>query len=480
MGSPPHSPAYVAGTFQDTAERREIHSPYDGSVVGTVGIAGKADLERAIAAAVASADACRKLPTHVRATILKEVAVWIGAHKDELATLMVREGGKPISDAKGEVDRAVHAFETAAAECERPTGEVMPLDLRPTSDGRLGFTRRVPVGPVSAISPFNFPLNLVVHKLAPAIAAGCPIVLKPAVQTPLTSLKLAEAIDRTAWPKGALSIVPSDPEVADVLVTDPRMKLLSFTGSDKVGWELKARAGKKRVLLELGADSMVIVDEDADLSWAVPRIVYGAYGYAGQKCISVQHILVHERLYDHFLELFVPASAAAKVGDPAQPDVIVGPMIDARGADKVQRLIDDATKRGATALLAGPRQGNTIPPTILTDVPDDAAVMKEEAFGPVVTVRAFKTLPEAFARVNASRFGLQAGLFTEKLEGALSAWDDVEVGGLIVNDIPTYRIDPMPYGGVKDSGLGREGLRWAIEEMTELRLMVVNRRHRSV
>jgi acyl-CoA reductase-like NAD-dependent aldehyde dehydrogenase len=338
-----------------------------------------------------------------------------------------------------------------------------------------GISKRVPVGVIGAIAPFNFPLNLGVHKIAPAIAAGCPVVLKPASQTPTAKLKLAEILDKTPWPKGALSIVPCSPKIADALVTDSRIALITFTGSPEVGWDMKARAGKKKVILELGSNSGCIVDESADLDYAIPRLVYGSFSYSGQKCIAVQRIFVHEKIYAAFKERFVAAVKKVKSGDPRDPEVLIGPMINESNATRVDTWIEEAKKKGAKVLVGGPRQGNVIPATVLEGVPRDASVSCQEVFGPTVTIDPVPSFDAGLAAVNDSRFGLQAGLFTQNLDHAWKAFDELEVGGIILNDIPTYRIDPMPYGGVKDSGLGREGIRFTLEEMTELRFMVVNK-----
>lgn len=471
------SRAYVAGRFLETAHSVDVRAPFDGRVVARVAQVGPAELETAIAAAAGAAQTTARLPTHLRASICLEVARGLAARKDELADGMCLEGGKPISDARAEVDRAVHCFELAAAEAERMGGEVLPLDLRPNANGRLALTRRVAVGPVSAITPFNFPLNLAVHKVAPAMAVGCPVVLKPAPQAPLSCLRLAEVIDQTAWPKGALSVVPCPNDVAAPLVEDERFRFLTFTGSTKVGWDLKRRAGTKRVALELGGDAAVIVDETADVAWALPRIVYGAFSYAGQKCISVQRILVHQSLHASFVERLVEATRAVKTGDPRDPEVLVGPMIDEAAARRVDAWIDEAVAGGARALLRGPRKGAVLPPAVLVKVPRTCTLACEEAFGPVVVVEPFADFAEALARVNDSAYGLQTGVFTESLDRTLLAWDALEVGGVVVNDVPTWRSDAMPYGGVKGSGVGREGIRYTMEEMTELRLLVLNRDH---
>jgi acyl-CoA reductase-like NAD-dependent aldehyde dehydrogenase len=471
--------AYVAGAWRETGVDAVIRSPWDGAEVATISLCRPEDIEDAVAGAVRAFAETRKLAAYERATICREISAALAARKDELAMAMCLEGGKPMGDARAEVDRGVHTFEIAAAEAERLGGEVIPLDLRPTSAGRLGITRRVPIGPIAAISPFNFPINLAAHKVAPAIAAGCPVVLKPAPQTPISCLLLAEIIAATAWPKEALSVVPSMPDVANALVVDERLKLLTFTGSPAVGWELKKRAGKKKVVLELGSNSAVVVDETADLAYAVPRIVYGAFSYAGQKCIKVQRLYVHERIYDRFVDEFLKATRVVKVGDPKDLEVLVGPLIDEKSAARVDAWVEEAKARGATMLAGGARHGNVVPPTVLTDVPRDARVSCEEVFGPVVVVEKYTDFSAALAAVNDSPFGLQAGVFTENLDRAFEAFAELDVGGVIVNDIPTYRVDHMPYGGVKNSGLGREGIRYALEDMTEIRIMVVNSRHHA-
>ncbi len=469
-----HRPFFIAGSWRESAERMTIRSPFDGTELCSVSQAQAVDIEDAIAAASRTFTTTRKMPTWQRAELCRKTNLGLMARKEELAMAMVLEGGKPIGDARAEVDRAVHCFEVAASEAETMGGQVMPLDLRPSAPGRIGFTRRVPIGPISAISPFNFPLNLAVHKIAPALALGCPVVLKPAPQTPTVCLQLAEIIDEAGWPKGLLSVVPSSPAVADRLVTDERIKLLTFTGSPEVGWEMKRRCGKKKVVLELGSNAAVIVDEGADLAFAIPRIVYGAYSYAGQKCISVQRIFVHDKVYNTFLAQFLAATAKVKCGDPRDPDALIGPMINEAAAVRVEQWIEEAKERGARMLAGGPRKGSVVPATVLVDVPTDTKVSCAEAFGPVVTVERFHQFDDVLARTNDSRFGLQAGVFTSDLNRALRAWSELEMGGVIINDIPTWRIDPMPYGGVKDSGFGREGLRASMEEMTELRLLVVH------
>ena len=353
------------------------------------------------------------------------------------------------------------------------TGELIPLDLMPSSRDRVGITRRFPIGPIAGISPFNFPLNLAAHKVAPAIASGNPIVLKPPSADPLTMLTIAEIIEAAGAPAGSVSVLPMTRELGDRMVADERFKLLTFTGSPSVGWRMKARAGKKKVVLELGGNAGVIVDSSANIDWAVRRCLIGAYAYAGQVCISVQRMFVHEAIWDEFMGKFVAGIAALKVGDPLDPTTDVGPMVDANQASRTQRWVDEAVALGGKVLAGGHADGNFFEPTVLTDVPLTAQVCSNEAFAPLVVAFPFATLDEAITRVNDSMFGLQTGVFTNDLAGAWRAFGELEVGGVIVNDIPTYRIDHMPYGGVKDSGLGREGLRWAIEDMTEIRIMVL-------
>jgi glyceraldehyde-3-phosphate dehydrogenase (NADP+) len=465
--------AYIAGKWTQTADRRELRAPFDGTHFATVHLCGPRELEEAIAAGSRAAPVVASLSSYERASICRTIAARIRQRREELALGMCYESGKPIGDAFGEVDRAEHCFEIAAAEAERLTGEVLPLDLRPSSQDRWGLTRRFPIGLVAGIAPFNFPLNLAVHKIAPAIAAGCPIVLKPATQTPTSTLRLAEIIDDSAWPKGGLSVVPATREAADVLTTDERIQLLSFTGSAEVGWKMKARSGKKRVILELGGNAAAIIDESADLDHAIPKLIYGAFSYAGQKCISVQRIFVHARRWDEFVAAFVESARRVKVGDPRDAAVVVGPMIDEGNARRIEDWIEEARRLGAQVLLEGRRRGPLMPPTVLAAVPRAAKLDREEAFGPTVNLTRVESFEEAIEHVNDSSFGLQCGVFTRDLPHAWRAFERITVGAVIVNDAPSYRIDHMPYGGVKDSGLGREGIRYAMQDMTEPRLMVL-------
>jgi glyceraldehyde-3-phosphate dehydrogenase (NADP+) len=457
-------------------ERLEIDDPaHPHRPAGSTYLASDVQLEEAIEAAATGFEAIRRLPAYERSRALRAVSAGIEARRDELAELIVRESGKPIRDARTEVDRGALTFRLAGEEAERMVGETIPLDIGPAHVGRTGITRRFPVGPVIGISPFNFPLNLAAHKVAPAIAAGCSIILKPPSRDPLTMLTVAELIDAAGLPEGAVSVLPMSRELGDRLVADERMKLLSFTGSPAVGWRMKERAGTKPVVLELGGNAGAIVDDSADLEWAVRRLLVGAFAYAGQVCISVQRLLVHEQVWDAFMERFVAAAAQMRMGDPMDPETDLGPMVDAQAAERTERWVREAVEEGARVLVGGTADGRFFPPTVLVDADRRSQVCSEEAFAPLVVVFPFSDIESALAEVNASRYGLQAGIFTNDLQHAWRAFEALDVGGVIVNDVPTYRADHMPYGGVKASGLGREGVRWAIEHMTELRIMVLAR-----
>jgi len=472
-GAKPH-PIFLAGRWVESDDPLIVANPADPSTpAGATFHASEAQYEEAVDAAVAAFEVTRHLPAYERGRILREISAGIKDRREELGRLIALEAGKPIRDALVEVDRATLTFRLGAEEAERMTGELIPLDLLPSSKDRVGITRRFPIGPIAGISPFNFPLNLAAHKVAPAIASGNPIVLKPPSKDPLVMLAVAEIIEAAGVPAGSVSILPMTRELGDRMVADERFKLLTFTGSPSVGWRMKERAGKKKVVLELGGNAGVIVDKTADLDWAVKRILVGGYAYAGQVCISVQRAFIHEDIWDAFMAKFVEGAKAIKVGDPLDPTTDVGPMVDANAVERTQRWVDEALALGGKALAGGVADGTFFPPTILTDVPTTAQVCSNEAFAPLVVAAPFKTMDEAIAKVNDSMFGLQTGVFTNDLAGAWKAFAELEVGGVIVNDIPTYRIDHMPYGGVKDSGLGREGLRWAIEDMTEIRILVL-------
>jgi acyl-CoA reductase-like NAD-dependent aldehyde dehydrogenase len=464
---------FVAGQCIEGGDAAEIRSPYDQTVVARVGRASRGHLEQAIAAAVAAFEVPRKMAAYERKKVLDLVAAELSSRKEEFAAAICLEAGKPIKTARAEVDRAIFTMQIAAEESTRITGEVVPLDLQEFSAGRWSIVGRFPVGPIAAITPFNFPLNLVCHKLGPALATGCPVVLKPAPQTPVCSLMLADTIDRAGWPKGALSVVYLSNEDAAALVEDDRLKMLSFTGSAAVGWLLKSRSGKKRVTLELGGNAGCIVHDDADVELAAARCAVGGFSYAGQSCISVQRIFVHENVFDRFLSALVSKVKTLKSGDPADESTDVGPLIRESDAVRAESWIREAVAEGAKLLCGGTRNGSMLEPAILTDTRKTQKVNCLEVFAPVVSVEKYSDFDEALQRVNDSAFGLQAGLFTRDAARIFRAYEKLNVGGVIVGDVPTFRIDHMPYGGVKDSGLGREGLKYAIEEMTERKLLVM-------
>lgn len=469
-------PFYLAGQWARTASPLRVANPFDNSDVGTTWLADETAYEQATQAAVAAAPTMRDLPAFARAGILGRASAHLLARREEIGLALAGEAGKPIRDAMTEVDRAAMTFHVASEEARRLTGEVIPMDLAPHGKGRLAILRRFPLGPVAGISPFNFPLNLSAHKIAPALAAGNTIVLKPATKTPLSALFLARALDEAGLPKGALSVLPMPRELGDRLVTDERYKLLTFTGSSSVGWGMKARAGKKRVILELGGNAGVIVDATADVPFAVKRIAAGGFAYAGQSCISVQRVFVHDSLYDEFARRLTAAVEALVVGNPLDPTTDLGPMIDAGEVDRVEAWVNEAIAVGARVLTGGRRISRSVyAPTILEGVPEVAKVCAQEVFAPVVGLYRFADFDAAVDAVNRSRYGLQAGVFTSDLGRTLTAFDRIETGGVIINDVPTWRIDHMPYGGVKDSGIGREGPRYTIEEMTEPKLLVINR-----
>ena len=469
----PH-PIYLAGRWVDSPDVLVVDDPArPNEPAGATYKATAEQYEAAVTAAAAAFTETRRLPAFERSAALRHVSAGIAARREEIGRLIATESGKPIRDSLAEVDRAVLTFRVASEEAERIGGEVIPLDLNPASRGRTGIVRRFPIGPIAAISPFNFPLNLAAHKIAPAIASGNPIVLKPPSKDPLTMLTVAEILAETGLPAGSVSVLPMSRELGDRMVSDDRFKLLTFTGSPAVGWRMKERAGKKRVVLELGGNAGVIVDRSAELDWAVRRVVTGAFSYAGQVCISVQRLFVHEAIWEDFIHQFVEAARGLKVGDPLDPRTDVGPMVDGAAVERTKAWVGEARSMGGQLLLGGTAEGLYYSPTILTDVPRETRVWGLEAFAPLVVVEPFGDFGEAVRRVNESAYGLQAGVFTNDLAHAWSAFEELEVGGVIVNDVPTYRIDHMPYGGSKESGVGREGVRYAIEDMTELRIMVV-------
>ena len=453
--------------------KAEIRNPFDGSVVGEVALAGRAGVVAAIDRAVAAAPVAAALPSHARAAALNRVRAGVVQRKEELARLLAAEAGKPLGLARTELDRTIFVFEQGGEEAKRIGGEVLPMDLLPHGEGRWGITRRFPLSPIAAITPFNFPLLLAAHKLAPAMACGATMVLKPPPQDPLSTMKLAEIVKESGYPDGGISILACANDDAAPLLDDPRIRMISFTGSARVGWMIRQRAPMKRVALELGGNAAVIIEPDADIEHAVTRCVAGGYLYAGQSCISTQRILVHDKVYDQFVSRFAPAVQALKVGDPLDPATDVGPLIDRANAERVESWIAEAVKAGARLAAGGTRKDSLIAPTVLLDTSAGMRVNCEEIFAPVTTVRRYASLDDAIAQANDSPYGLQAGLFTNDLRTIKRAFEQIEVGGLVVNEVPGFRVDHAPYGGVTQSGIGREGVRYAIEEMTELRLLVI-------
>jgi len=464
------------GKWIEEGEAVEVHSPYDGSVVGRVFQGRRNHAEAAITAAVKAFGTTRRLPAFERQRVLRRVAQGITERKQEFARTMAQEAGKPIKAARTEVERAIFTFSVAAEESTRIYGEYLPLDWQEFTAGRWGIVRRFPLGPIAGITPFNFPLNLVAHKVAPAIAAGCTMVLKPAPQTPLSALLLAETVQQAGWPDGALNVLPLSNEDASVLVTDDRLKLISFTGSAPVGWEIKRRAGKKKVILELGGNAGVIVHRDADLPYAAERCVAGGFAYAGQTCISVQRIMVERSVIGQFIDLLVAGVKKLQMGDPLEESTDVGPLIRESDAVRAGEWVQEAVRSGARLLHGGQRKGSMLEPTVLSGTRPEMKVNCQEVFAPVVTVEPYEDFQDAVRQVNNSAYGLQAGIFTRDAKLLFNAYEELEVGGVMAGDVPTFRIDHMPYGGIKDSGLGREGLRYAIEEMTEPKLLVMNLR----
>ncbi len=470
-------PFYVAGRAESSATERDVLSPYDGALVGTYAVPGPADIETAIAAATEALPETRTLSAATRAGALDHISAQLAARSDEVAALITAENGKPAMWARAEVARAVSTFRWAAEEARRFSGELQRLDTDPAAAGRLALVRRFAAGPVLGISPFNFPLNLVAHKVAPAIAAGAPILLKPAPKTPLSALLLGEILAETDLPAGSWSILPADDADAPGMVADPRLPVISFTGSEKVGYAIQAAVPAKRVILELGGNAAAVVmadfDSEADLDWAASRIAtFGNY-QAGQSCISVQRVYVHSALAAEFTEILTAKIEALATGNPGDPETVVGPMINVEAAARVESWVGEAVAEGATVLSGGTRLGTEMAPTLLSNVSTASKCYNEEVFGPVMTLSTFDTVDEVFAAVNSSRFGLQAGVFTKDIHTAFRAHAELEVGGVIIGDVPSYRADQMPYGGVKNSGVGREGLRHAMDDYTDVRVMVL-------
>ena len=451
-----------------------VTDKYTNKPATRVALADSKAIDQGIAASVLAAPEMEDMPSFERQHILEHCVTRFRERSDELAYALCIEAGKPIKDSKGEVSRLIDTFKIAAEESVRIPGELQTLDISPRAKGYRGMWKRVPIGPCSFISPFNFPLNLAAHKVAPAIAAGCPFVMKPASRTPLGAIIMGEVLAETSLPKGAFSILPCSRDGADLFTVDERLKLLSFTGSPGVGWDLKAKCGKKKVVLELGGNAAVVVDSDTqDIDDAIERIIFGAFYQSGQSCIGVQRIIIHEEIYDHFKSKLVDATKKLKSGNPQDPDTFIGPMISVGEATRLKGWIDSAVTDGATLLCGGALNENMLEATLLENVPVDADASREEAFGPMALLTKFSDWDEAIDLVNNSKFGIHAGIFTRDFYKVQRAWDKMEVGGVVVGDVPSYRVDNMPYGGVKDSGIGREGVKFAIEDMTEIRNLVI-------
>ena len=468
-------PYYLAGQAVAANTDLVVSNKYTGAPATRVARADRIAVEHAIASAAEAFSTTRRLPSHERQAVLQHVVRRVTERHEELARALAVEAGKPIRDARGEVTRLADTFRIAAEEAVRITGEWLPLDISPRATGYEAIVRRFPVGPCGFITPFNFPMNLVAHKVGPAIAAGCPWVLKPASATPVGALILGDILTETDWPRAAFSILPCSGSEIEPLITDERIKLLSFTGSPEVGWGLKARAGKKRVTLELGGNAACIVDEGVDLDYAADRITIGAFYQSGQSCISVQRVLAHRAIYADLKVRLLERALKLRAGDPLDENTFLGPLISEADARRVEQWVDAAVSAGAKVLCGGRRKGTFYDATYLEDVDPQQNISCVEAFGPVATLQPFDRFADALRAANDSVYGLQAGVFTQNLDHAFAAYRELEVGGVIVNDMPSFRVDSMPYGGIKNSGFGREGVRYAIEEMTEPKLLVLNR-----
>ncbi|OQY26881.1 MAG: aldehyde dehydrogenase [Candidatus Cloacimonetes bacterium 4572_55] len=468
-----HYPYYLANKPEMPNTDLAVLDKYTGELASRVAVADTQAIDRAISMAVSATDPMRKMPAHRRRDILSHCVERFKARADELAMSLCIEAGKPIKDSQGEVSRLIDTFRIASEEATRITGEVLPTDISPRSEGYRCMWKRTPVGPCSFISPFNFPLNLAAHKIAPAIAVGNPFILKPASLTPIGAILIGEILAETDLPEGAFSILPCPREQAAQFSEDPRLKHLSFTGSPAAGWPLKAKAGRKSVVMELGGNAACVVDKDADLTDTVSRVIIGAFYQSGQSCISVQRIIIHEDIYESFKEQLVAKTATLKIGDPKKEETFIGPLISEKEADRVEKWVRSAVKSGAKLLCGGDRKGALMQATLLENVPKHEDICAKEAFGPVALLSKFSDFDKALDEVNDSVYGLQAGIFTRDIHKAYRAWDRLEVGGVVIGDVPSWRVDHMPYGGVKESGIGREGIRFAMKEMTEIRLMAV-------
>jgi acyl-CoA reductase-like NAD-dependent aldehyde dehydrogenase len=467
-------PIFCAGKFIETGNALDVINPYTGKSFARTWLAGNTELDEAINEAVKVQQVLKDLPSYMRYEILVYIKEGLIKLRQEFAELLSLESGKPIRYALGEVDRSIQSFAVAAEESRRLPAEYLGIDWTPAGKGKEGLVKYFPIGIVAGISPFNFPLNLAVHKIAPAIAAGCPIILKPSSSTPLSTLKLSRLIAETDLPPGAVSILPMDRVTGNRMVTDDRISLLSFTGSPAVGWEMKRQAGKKKVVLELGGNAGVIISKGTNMQEAIPKCVTGAFSYSGQVCIHTQRIYVLKELYEEFTDRFVNLATRLKYGNPLEPSTEIAAMIDEPNAVRVEARVNEALKEGANLLTGNIREGSFYTPTVLTGTQPDMKVCSEEIFGPVVIIEQIENIKEAVERINESRFGLQAGIFTDSIDEMNYAFNHLEVGGVIINDVPTFRVDHMPYGGVKDSGQGREGIRYAMLDMLEPRLLVKN------
>ena len=469
-------PLYVANKAESPNADLAVYDKFSGELATRVALADAATIDRALAAGLAAVRPMAALPSYRRREILEHCVRRFEERKDELALALAIEAGKPITDARGEVTRLVDTFRIAAGESTRQHGEVMTMDITPRAKSYRGMWKRVPIGLCTFVTPFNFPLNLVAHKIAPALAVGCPFVLKPASSTPVGALLIGEVLAELDLPAGAFSILPCRRQDADVLATDPRSRLLSFTGSAEVGWDLKARAGKKRVSLELGGNAAVIVDEDADIEDAAARIIFGAFYQSGQSCISVQRVIAHEKIAAVLEQRLTLRAKTLISGDPKDDETFIGPVISEKEAIRIESWVALAVAAGGRLLCGGGRKGSIVEPTLLADVPRTQPVVAKEVFGPVAVISRFTDFDEALREVDDSDFGLQAGIFTRDIHKAMRAWDRLDVGGVVIGDVPSFRVDHMPYGGVKDSGQGREGVPFAMEEMTEIRMLAIRDR----
>lgn len=469
-----HYQMYLGGEFVSREYRIRVESPYDDSLVGTVSAASADDFTKAIRIAQETFKLTRELPSYVREKTCKQIADGLEKNLDKFATIMVRELGKSLKDSRAEIGRSITVFRVAGEEAKRIGGEIIDLDWNPGAEERIGLVRRFPRGVVAGISPFNFPLNLVAHKIAPAIASGNCIVLKPASKTPIIALMLAELIDRTDHPKGAVSILPASAKDTRPLLDDPRVKLITFTGSSEVGWWIKKQAERKEVVLELGGNAGMAVADDADLEYAATRLLYGAFGVAGQSCISVQRVYVHEKIYDKFMRLLKQKTAKLKVGNPLNPKTDIGTMVDTESIKNARTAIDAAIAGGAKVVTGHRYRKRQMYPTILTNVKNSMDVCSKEAFAPYCVIFKYKSFKKVVGEINNSVYGLQAGIFTNRIHDIFYAFKHIECGGVVINDIPSFRADHQPYGGMKDSGVGREGVRYAIEDMTEVKILSMN------